>query len=170
LSAETETEVETYEVPEEFLSGTDPDEGASSAGELPEDGELRNLELRPQAELAEEDPDIADDPVRLYLREIGTVSLLTARDEKVLARKIELARFLREIRHEHLLKTGETPQPAAIASLVKTEIDRESPLVNVLREELGLPVASGPSRSVSEAALRDSIAGVFDPQMVQNCP
>jgi RNA polymerase primary sigma factor len=168
LSAETETEVETYEVPEEFLSGTDPDEGASSAGELPEDGELRNLELRPQAELAEEDPDIADDPVRLYLREIGTVSLLTARDEKVLARKIELARFLREIRHEHLLKTGETPQPAAIASLVKTEIDRESPLVNVLREELGLPVASGPSRSVSEAALRDSIAGVFDPQMVQN--
>jgi hypothetical protein len=77
LSAEIETELETYEVPEEFLSGTDPDEGHPAPGESPDETEVHTLELRPAAEAAEEDPDIADDPVRLYLREIGTVSLLT---------------------------------------------------------------------------------------------
>ena len=32
-----------------------------------------------------------DDPVRMYLREIGKVRLLTAKDERVLARKMEEA-------------------------------------------------------------------------------
>ncbi len=155
MSAEIETELETYEVPEEFLSGPDPDEAPSSAGELPEEADLRNLELRAPAETADEDPDIADDPVRLYLREIGAVSLLTARDEKVLARKIELARFLREVRREYTLRTGETPSAAAIAGVVRDEIGREASLVCVLREELGLPVANSPLKSVSESVLRE---------------
>jgi RNA polymerase primary sigma factor len=168
LSAEIETELETYEVPEEFLSGTDPDEGHPAPGESPDETEVHTLELRPAAEAAEEDPDIADDPVRLYLREIGTVSLLTARDEKLLARKIELARFLREIRHECLLKNGEAPSPAVIATLVREEISRDGYVVQVLREELGLPAAGSPIKGVSDILLRDSIAGIFDQQMVQN--
>ena len=36
--------------------------------------------------------DIIDDPVRMYLREIGRVKLLTAKDERRLARKIEDAK------------------------------------------------------------------------------
>src|SRR4030042_104164 len=38
-----------------------------------------------------------DDPVRLYLHEIGKVSLLTANDEKALASKIEEAKYLEKI-------------------------------------------------------------------------
>ncbi|HEY8868709.1 MAG TPA: sigma-70 factor domain-containing protein, partial [Candidatus Limnocylindrales bacterium] len=37
-----------------------------------------------------------DDPVRMYLREIGKVALLTAEDEVVLAKAIELGEFLVE--------------------------------------------------------------------------
>jgi len=33
--------------------------------------------------------DMIDDPVRMYLREMGQVSLLTIADEKLLARKID---------------------------------------------------------------------------------
>ena len=49
-------------------------------------------------EVTEEEPDwepdlegaeVLDDPVRMYLREIGRVHLLTSKDERVLARKIE---------------------------------------------------------------------------------
>ena len=38
-----------------------------------------------------------DDPVRMYLHEIGKVSLLTAKDEKALASKIEEAKYLEKI-------------------------------------------------------------------------
>ena len=50
-------------------------------------GQLRTEPEREAEELP--DPDIIDDPVRMYLREIGRVTLLTARDERMLARKVE---------------------------------------------------------------------------------
>jgi len=54
---------------------------------IPED-----LELEAQAEtLEDQDQEVGDDPVRLYLHEIGRVPLLTARDEKTLARKMKKA-------------------------------------------------------------------------------
>ena len=37
-----------------------------------------------------------DDPVRMYLREVGTVALLTAEEEVVLAKAIELGEWLVE--------------------------------------------------------------------------
>lgn len=41
--------------------------------------------------------ELTDDPVRMYLREIGQVDLLTAEDERVLARAIELENWLADI-------------------------------------------------------------------------
>lgn len=50
-------------------------------------------------ELATDSPDseLTDDPVRMYLREIGRVNLLTAEDERVLARAMELENHLEGI-------------------------------------------------------------------------
>ena len=79
-----------------------------------------------------------------------------------------MARFLKEIRHDYLLRSGEPPSAADIALLVREEIGRAAPIVRLLREELGLPATSSLVKSVSENRLRDSIAGVFDQQMVQN--
>jgi hypothetical protein len=79
-----------------------------------------------------------------------------------------VARFLRGTRQAYLVRTGETASATEITSLVRTEIGMSGPIVGFLREELGLPVSRGLLKSVSENSLRDSIAGVFDPQMVQN--
>ncbi len=55
--------------------------------------------------------EIPDDPIRMYLREIGRVNLLTAQDERVLARCMELLDRLNRVRSE--LVTGRTKQPNA---------------------------------------------------------
>ena len=47
-----------------------------------------------------------DDPVRMYLREIGKVSLLTADDEKKLARAMEDSDYIHRIENEHFEKSG----------------------------------------------------------------
>jgi len=44
-----------------------------------------------------EDGEMLDDPVRMYLREIGRVNLLTAQDERVLARKMEAGRHIKRM-------------------------------------------------------------------------
>ena len=44
-----------------------------------------------------EDSEMLDDPVRMYLREIGRVNLLTAQDERVLARKMEAGRHIKRM-------------------------------------------------------------------------
>lgn len=43
------------------------------------------------------DTDLTDDPVRMYLREIGRVELLTAQEERELARNLELRRIVAEM-------------------------------------------------------------------------
>jgi RNA polymerase primary sigma factor len=167
MTTEIDTQPEVYEVPEEFLATADSDEGAS-ASDPSEELEPSDLESKQTPEIYETDLDITYDPVRLYISEIGRVSLLNARDEKVLARKIELARFLKEMKHDYLLRSGAPSSAADIELQIRVEIVKAAPLVRLLREELGLPATSSFVKSVSENNLRESIAGVFDPQMVQN--
>jgi len=45
-----------------------------------------------------EEQEVVDDPVRMYLHEIGRVHLLTADDEKVLAKNMEEGNRINEIR------------------------------------------------------------------------
>jgi RNA polymerase primary sigma factor len=153
--------------PSELAAGVTTDDGYALAVD-PEDSELRSLVPEPVSDLTDDDPETVYDPIRLYLHEIGRVELLSARDEKILARKIELARFLKDTRRAHLVKTGQTASAADIADLVRTEIALAAPILVFLRQELGLPVAGSRVNNVPENRLRDSIAGVFDPQMVQN--
>ena len=44
-----------------------------------------------------EGTEVLDDPVRMYLREIGRVHLLTFKDERVLARKLEGGRHVEKL-------------------------------------------------------------------------
>ncbi|HJP27265.1 MAG TPA: sigma-70 factor domain-containing protein, partial [Dehalococcoidia bacterium] len=59
-----------------------------------------------------EDSEISDDPVRMYLREIGRVGLLTAQDERFLARGMEISQRLADIQAEMAAQTGRMPTAA----------------------------------------------------------
>ncbi len=76
-----------------------------------DDGKLEE-DLALQTALDLETQEGIDDPVRMYLREIGRVYLLTAADEKRLARQMEEAKFLRGMESEWRARYGVRPTPA----------------------------------------------------------
>jgi RNA polymerase primary sigma factor len=87
---------------------TDEDEDAA-AEEEEEEEEVDNVAL-----LTEESEGI-DDPVRMYLREIGKVYLLTADDEKHLARQMEEGLHIESIEEGYVATYGHPPSAARVA-------------------------------------------------------
>ena len=55
-----------------------------------------------------------DDPVHVYLRDIGRVQLITANDERVLASKLEEAKYLRKIEDLYFKQYNMYPSTEAI--------------------------------------------------------
>ena len=66
----------------------------------PTQDQVNEIEEDPTWEASITEADITDDPVRMYLREIGKVNLLNAQGEKDLAKQVEngkiIKNFLRE--------------------------------------------------------------------------
>ena len=87
----------------------DSEEEDTAADEEEEEEEDANLAL-----MTEEAEGI-DDPVRMYLREIGKVYLLTADDEKHLARQMEEGLHIEAIEQEYVANYGHPPSAARVA-------------------------------------------------------
>ncbi|MFC1929814.1 RNA polymerase sigma factor RpoD [Chloroflexota bacterium] len=120
----------------------------------------------PALELVEQD--ITDDPVRIYLREIGRVRLLTGKDEKELAKKMERCKRLLEIRQQYAKKYGKTPTTIDTIAIIIKEMGENAPFVHLLREQLSLPFNNGFIESVYEPKLQDSVDNTIDPQLIQS--
>jgi RNA polymerase primary sigma factor len=168
MTTEKETYFERHDEPPAAIFGVDVDNESALEVSLGDDAgtEYPGPEVPPEY-ATERGQETADDPVRAYLHDIGLVRLLTAGEERTLARKIELARRLRHIRSELLQETGERPSAPGTALAVMAKMERAAPVISVLRQELRLSPAIGPAESISEGTLRDSIAGVLDSQLVQ---
>ena len=93
--------------------------------------------------------------------------MLTAQDERNLAKKIEVAKRLREIRHDYTRKHGEPPSPPEIMLVILKELAQTAPLVRLLQEYLKIPRTNSFTRSISHSKIRESIDGVTDQQMTQ---
>ena len=116
--------------------------------------------------LENDEPELGDDPVRLYLHQIGRVPLLKASDEKIIARRIEIGRRLSEIKG----KLQNQDQPIA-ASQIYLEIIRglgqSWEIIQKLQENLGLPENRNFRQSITNVRFRNAIDGVIDPLIVQ---
>jgi RNA polymerase primary sigma factor len=108
-----------------------------------------------------------DDPILMYLHEIGKVSLLTAKDEKVLASKLEEAKYLAKI--EGLL----SQQPCRYSPAIDTTIYllrhllAARPVVKMLAKCCELPARDGIMEIIHNPRLRAAIDGVIDPELVK---
>ncbi len=140
------------------------------AAELEEGEEEPKPRIEPEIELEtalEPEEEVIDDPVRMYLREIGRVSLLTAQDEKNLASKMELDRHVRRIEEDWFTKFGNTPSAADIMIAILERLCQSSPLIDMLAEELGLPPSVSLLDRISDPRFRAAIKGVIDQRLVR---
>ena len=101
-----------------------------------------------------------DDPVRMYLREIGKVPLLTAADEKRLARAMEewlwVEDIKNEFREEHEDQDGEPTYGDVLVGLFR-QFHQMRPVYQAVSKKLKLP-----RQSVSERLVDDSFRATID--------
>ncbi len=115
---------------------------------------------------AVEDSEISDDPVRMYLREIGRVGLLTASDERFLARRMEISQRLADIQADMAAKTGRMPTAADTTIELLNRVAAQHEVAAAVAGFIGLPkeVTLGTLLGVED--LRSLIDGPHDESLM----
>jgi RNA polymerase primary sigma factor len=135
-------------------------------GEWAETGATPKLKEDEGAEvdLELEEHEGIDDPVRMYLREIGKVHLLTAQDEKQLARQMEDGKHIQRLEKNWQEVNGFPPTAADVMIALLEEIHRLSSVKDVVVKALdlkGLPLA----RLIGEPVFRQAVDGEIDQEL-----
>ena len=165
-TASTEKLEESQEKAEEAIE-EEPLKEEKDEEELPTKEALDEVAI-PLAELALalvvlEDPGLVDDPVRMYLHEIGRVPLINAADEKRLAKQVEMGKRISEIKKYCHKQTGYDPTPTGIIQCMLREISQATPLVQGLQKELGLK----PDTSFKKALFNPQLHAAIDNEIDQ---
>ncbi len=156
---EREAELPTTEVPGAETEHLWP-EPSHIEIEKPEGIEVET----PMEQLDEE----VDDPVRMYLHEIGRVHLLTAQTEKVLAKKIEEGRHITRIKQDWLRKYGRPPSATEIILAILKELSEVAAVIQFLQKQLNLPSTASFLEIIADTKLRQAINGEINQQLIQD--
>jgi RNA polymerase primary sigma factor len=107
-----------------------------------------------------------DDPIRMYLHEIGRVSLLKKADERTLARRIEACKHVKIMEAELTPFGGVVPRGwMCMLQLLRRTWEAES-LVDALSRYLGLKGHRSLMEVMSAPGLRDALDGELPDEMV----
>ena len=82
--------------------------------------------------------EMIDDPVRMYLREIGRVSLLKAAEERTLARRLEASKYVQELQAQMAAEEGRAPRAWRVIAEFLKRICESEPLVDAISRYLGI--------------------------------
>ena len=148
-------------------SSTDSDEDTPSnkdKEEGPTDADVENEESEWEAEA--ESMEVLDDPVRMYLREIGRVRLLTSKDERELARKLEGEKHFKNLEKELEELEGRPPRHWESTRRLLRRVSDAEPLVVSLCNYLNLPRELTLKEVVVNEELRDAIDAEINTEMV----
>jgi RNA polymerase primary sigma factor len=108
-----------------------------------------------------ENQEVWDDPVRLYLHEIGRVPLLTAGNEKTIARMIEIGKRVNLVK-KGLEKDGRCVTASETYLEIIRELGRSWEIIIKLEENVGLDKNTGFRQIVTDEKFRGAIDGVID--------
>ena len=110
--------------------------------------------------------DMTDDPVRMYLREIGRVGLLKAADERTLARRIEAFKHVEGVESELKKSVGNVPRAWMFVQQFLKSICESKDLVHALSRYIGLDGARTLNDLVSDPQMRDVLDGELPEEML----
>jgi len=102
-----------------------------------------------------------DDPVRMYLREIGRVPLLNGEDEKTLAAKMEAGRRIERAEDGLFHSLNRTPSAVEIMVALLRELAQSLPVMELVEQHLQLSPKPSLLQRLAELRLRRSIDGEF---------
>ena len=132
-----------------------------------------------EADAAAIDAETAEDPVRLYMREIGRVALLTAAEERALAAEIELASHLEELERELVqglgddrgddTGAGDAPEadPWEKAMLLLARIARAGPVARAVARYLELDEGPTLEDVCTHPEFRAAVDGVINSELTE---
>jgi RNA polymerase primary sigma factor len=139
-------------------------------------------ELAPAWQEAEPEPDLdvevptgldigeleaADDPVRMYLHEIGRVALLTAQEEKTLARSKEAKDYIEGVEEELSSELFKTPSAIDIGIALLKKLHEDLPLLEAVEEHLALVPSEILAKRISNPQLREALDGALNEQLIE---
>jgi RNA polymerase primary sigma factor len=107
-----------------------------------------------------------DDPVRMYLREIGKVSLLTADDEKRLARAMEEGQYITRFEDAFFAETGRNARGVDVLVAMMRDLYQLRRPLNVIQKVLGLNKL-GPVDLYWNEEFRKTVDGELDLEMTE---
>ena len=109
-------------------------------GRTKEVSSRRILEMRKEGrQSVHEEAEGIDDPVRMYLREIGRVNLLTAEDERHLSRQMEEGNWIRDFEEEWRILNGRNPNAIEVTIFLLLQLESLLPEIAVIAEVVGKP-------------------------------
>jgi RNA polymerase primary sigma factor len=131
--------------------------------ESKEEEDEAEAEARAALQQSLETSEMIDDPVRMYLREIGRVSLLKAAEERLLARQIEAAKHVERLEEELTSPEGRPPRAWQIVNqLLHRTIEGEE-LAQALSKYAGLVG----ERTFKEIVKDEKLRAVIDGNMTE---
>ncbi len=105
------------------------------------------------------DTELTDDPVRMYLREIGRVDLLTAEDERILARAMELEKHLILIEADISDEDNRRPRANITTRELLGRMSALHETVEAIAQYLGVPGPITLSKAMTDETLRKLLDG-----------
>ena len=164
-SSEINSNAETDTSQDQWDSNTDQDANTSQE-QGPNDTDIENeeAEWEPDTETLE----VLDDPVRMYLREIGRVKLLTSKDEQELARNLEGQKYLTSLEKDLQEQEGREAFPWECTAALLHRLVGATPLIMALAEYLGLPRDLSLSQIKENTTLRSSIDSEVSLELLAN--
>ncbi len=127
----------------------------------PADPDTLPVDKRTKSSATGEAQESVDDPVRMYLREIGKVYLLSGADEKRLARQMEEGNHVEQIEQTWVDLHGEPPAGGVILFTLLDQLHEERDTLNAVTKALGVKRSPFKKLLVDET-FRSTIDAVAD--------
>ena len=110
--------------------------------------------------------EMIDDPVRMYLREIGRVSLLKAADERKLARQLEAFKYVQKLSADISSVDGRSPRAWVCMMEMLNRICDAEDLIGGLSRHMSLPGERTVQQLVSDPIMRETLDGELPEDML----